>query len=76
MVGTVGRKAVHVRQMDVKIFFPSQWCTECPPERFVEGVGCATRGDSLRVAQVMWLRGGCGGCCVRHCLGKRRDVTL
>ena len=57
-------------------FLPSQWRTECPPERFVEGEGCTTRGDSLRVAQVMWLRGGCGGCCVRHCLGKRRGVTL
>lgn len=42
MDGTVGRKAVHVRQMDVKIFLPSQWRTESPPERFVEGVGCAT----------------------------------
>ena len=38
-------------------FLPRQWRTECPPERFVEGVGCATRGDSLRVAQVMLLRG-------------------
>lgn len=44
-----------------KVLYPSQWRTECPPERFVEGVGCATRGDSLRVAQVMWLRGGCEG---------------
>ena len=59
-----------------KVLYPSQWRTECPPERFVEGVGCATRGNSLRVAQVMWLRGGCGGCCVRHCLGKRRGVGL
>ncbi|MBO5406675.1 MAG: hypothetical protein J6A27_04090 [Bacteroidales bacterium] len=60
----------------MKIFLPNQWRTECPPERFVEWVGCATCGDSLRVAQVMWLRGGCGGGCMRHWLGKRRGVTL
>ena len=39
------------------VLFPSQWCTECPPERFVEGEGCTTRGDSLRAAQVMLLGG-------------------
>lgn len=38
-------------------FLPRQWRTECPPERFVEGEGCTTRGDSLRVAQVMLLGG-------------------
>ena len=40
-----------------KVLYPRQWRTECPSERFVEGEGCTTRGDSLRVAQVMLLGG-------------------
>ena len=58
------------------MLFPSQWRIESAVEGSGEGVLCATRGDSLRVAQVMWLRGGCGGCCVRHWLGKRKGVGL
>ena len=59
-----------------EVLYPSQWRTECPPERFVEGLLRATRGDSLRVAQVMCLRDGCGGCCVRHWLGGSGGLGL
>ena len=40
-----------------KVLYPSQWRRKSAVECSGEGLLCTTRGDSLRVAQVMLLRG-------------------
>ena len=59
-----------------KVLYPRQWRRKSTVECSGQGLLCTTRGDSLRVAQVMLLRGYCGEGCMRHCLGKRRGVGL